>query len=82
MPETVDRTVKSSFTDYEALVAAREGLRRKKEGGSLPEEGSLQLDMLNDLVHMNDCALFCLNPYEYAVWPPVFASLLEEVRES
>lgn len=82
MPETVDRTVKSSFTDYEALVAAREGLRRKKEGGSLPEEGSLQLDMLNDLVHMNDCALFCLNPYEYAVWPPVFASLLEEVRKS
>ncbi|WP_077597415.1 hypothetical protein [Olsenella urininfantis] len=82
MPETVDRTVKSSFTDYEALVAAREGLRRKREGSSLPEEGSLQLDMLNDLVHMNDCALFCLNPYEYAVWPPVFASLLEEVRKS
>lgn len=82
MPENVDRGVKDSFTDYEALVAARESLRRKKEIGRLSEEESLQLDMLNDLVHMNDCALFCLNPYEYAVWPPVFAALLEELRKS
>ena len=81
MPESVDRVVKDSFTDYEALVAARESLRRKKEIGKMSEEESLQFGMLNDLVHMNDCALFCLNPYEYAVWPPVFAALLEKVRK-
>lgn len=81
MPESVDSGVKDSFTDYEALVAVRESLRRKKEVGRLSKEESLQFDMLNDLVHMNDCALFCLNPYEYTVWPPVFATLLEEVRK-
>ena len=80
MPEHVDRSIKSTFTDYEALIAAREILHQQKENGGISEDDALQFDMLNDLVHMNDCALFCLNPYQYAVWPSVFSSLLKKVR--
>lgn len=80
MPGTVDRSISSSFTDYEVLIVAREHLALEKESGNLTTEGALQLNMLNDLVHMNDCALFCLNPYEYATWPPVFSALLDEYR--
>ena len=80
MPGTVPQTVDEAYTDYELLIVARERLAKEKEQGSLSDEGALQLNMLNDLVHMNDCALFCLNPYVYATWPAVFADLLNEIR--
>ena len=80
MPSSIDRSVKHNFTDYEALIVARERLPEEEASGGLTAEGNMQLDMRNDLVHMNDCVLFCFNPYVCEVWPPVFASLLEEVR--
>lgn len=80
MPRTIDRSISTSFTDYEVLIVAREYLALKKASGSLTSEDALNLTMLNDLVHMNDCALFCLNPYEYSTWPSVFSALLEEYR--
>lgn len=81
MPPIIDRTVNDDFTDYEVLVHVREVLSRKKDNGtSLTPDEVLQHDMLNDLVHMNDCALFCLNPYRYATWPSTLSDTIEYYR--
>ena len=64
----------SSLSKFERLIAKREDLRRL-EGAGVDEVR--QRKMLNDLVHMNDGMLFCLNPYEYEVWAPSLNELLD-----
>ena len=81
MPLTVNRAVTDAFTEFEVLIFAREMLSAKKEAGlSFSPDEKLWHDMLNDLVHMNDCALFCLNPYRYMTWPSMFSNRIVQCR--
>ena len=63
----------SSLSHFEQLVAIREKLRKQKSRSADDKRIS---EMLDDLVHMNDAMLFCLNPYEYDVWAPSLNELL------
>lgn len=69
----------SGFSQYEALIYARELYKQRKDASGLSLDDEVILDMLNDLVHMNDCALHCLNPYEYAVWPKRLSIVADEI---
>jgi ABC-type uncharacterized transport system ATPase subunit len=81
MPETLPPVSVESLTDFELLIAARELLRSDKKKGVLSREQAQELDMLNDMVHMNDCALFCLNPYRYGTWPRPLSKVVERIRK-
>lgn len=63
----------SNFSHFEQLVAIREKLKRQKSDDA---DDKRIIEMLNDLVHMNDAMLFCLNPYKYDVWAPSLNELL------
>ena len=62
----------SGCSHFEQLVAMREELKEQKSDS--PENKRI-IRMLDDLVHMNDAMLFCLNPYEYDVWAPSLNNL-------
>lgn len=79
MPEKIEMVLDENATTFEILVLIREHLRNRK--ATLTEEDRLDLEMLNDLVHMNDNAWYCLNPYEYDIWPARLDQLAEEYRE-
>lgn len=69
-----EETDLSNLSKFERLIAKREDLR-EQAGASIDEVR--QRKMLNDLVHMNDGMLYCLNPYEYEVWAPSLNELLD-----
>lgn len=79
MPEKIEMVLDENATTFEILVLLREILRSRK--ATLTEEERLDLEMLNDLVHMNDNAWYCLNPYEYDIWPARLGQLAEKYRE-
>lgn len=78
LPETVDFSVEG-FSEFERLVAMREEINGPSGGSSLPAGTNKQLakDLLDDLVHMNDAIMDCIDPYRYPVWPPALFMLLE-----
>jgi len=82
VPEVLPPVPVENLTDFELLIAARELLRLDKKEGILSREKAQELDMLNDMVHMNDCALFCLNPYRYGAWPRPLSKVVEGIRNT
>lgn len=64
------------WTDFEHLLFKRERLKKLKNLSGLTPKQSMYEDMLDDLVHMNDCMLFTLNPYRYSIWSPELQKLL------
>lgn len=60
-----NREITKDFSEFEILIHAREELNNSKENRHV--EDSIK-NALNDLVHMNDCMLFTLNPYKFPVW--------------
>lgn len=78
LPENVDYST-DGFSEFERLVALREDIETPGGGSALPKGVSkeLALDLLNDLVHMNDAMMDCIDPYRYPVWSPVLFELLE-----
>ena len=60
-----DHKITEDFSEFEILIHSREELNNSKT--HKPVEGSIK-NALNDLVHMNDCMLFTLNPYKFPVW--------------
>lgn len=79
MPVSVTVALDADATDFEVLILAREALRKNK--ATLCSEEKVDLAMLNDLVHMNDSAWYCLNPYEYAIWPSNLDKLITKYRK-
>lgn len=80
MPDSFNTQLTDNFSDYEVLIYMREAYRSRKKDSRLSPEDKVMLEMLNDLVHMNDCALHCLNPYEYAVWPARLSEVADSAR--
>lgn len=76
-PSTVD-----GWTDFELLIYEREVLNGPEKKTQQSQTDRMHVEMLNDLVHMNDCMLFALNPYEYPVWSPELQELACGLRES
>lgn len=76
--EISDPSALDKWTDFELLILERERLKKSK---NLTSEQSMYEDMLDDLVHMNDCMLFTLNPYEYAIWSPELQDFLNGSKE-
>lgn len=70
--DSIDMTT-DHFSNFERLIVKREELRNIK---GRTEEQERFLGLLNDLVHMNDSMLVCLNPYQYDVWAPSLNELL------
>lgn len=66
------------LSDFEQLIVQRESLRLRNSNTGLQVEENMILETLNDLVHMNDACLVCLDPYRFNVWPCTFDSLLGE----
>lgn len=66
------------WTDFELLIFERERLKKSKN--LIPDQNMYE-DMLDDLVHMNDCMLFTLNPYKYAIWSPELQNFLNNRKE-
>ena len=60
-----DHKITEDFSEFEILIHSREELNNSKSHKHV--EGSIK-NALNDLVHMNDCMLFTLNPYKFPVW--------------
>lgn len=60
-----------AMSDFERLIEARESI-----DPSMGAELKAYKEMLNDLVHMNDALAYCLDPYEFHVWPSMLDSLL------
>lgn len=77
MPKVIDFSTES-FTEFEKLIALREEIDSGEEGFELPSGLSkkLTVDLLNDLVHMNDAMMDCIDPYRYPVWSPALFQLL------
>lgn len=67
------QTDSSELTDFERLIELRESL-----GPSESEQASMHVKMLNDLVHMNDAAAYCLDPYKYQLWAPELTTLISQ----
>lgn len=61
----------SELTDFERLIDLRENLNPDES-----EQAGIHVKMLNDLVHMNDAAAYCLDPYKYQLWAPELAMLI------
>lgn len=78
MPTTIDFST-DSFSEFERLIALREVINQSEGCFNLPDgiSKNLAIDLLNDLVHMNDAMIDCINPYQYPVWSPVLFKLLE-----
>lgn len=77
IPPEVDYST-DAFSEFERLIAARENLDNP-EGGvidRIPTSKGLAKEMLNDLVHMNDAMMVCIDPYLYPVWAPSLFELL------
>ena len=79
MPGAIDFSTES-FSEFERLIALREEINRPKGGSKLPDSISKDLarELLNDLVHMNNAMMDCINPYRYPVWSPVLFRLLKQ----
>lgn len=79
LPDTVDYST-SGFSEFERLIAKREDIKAPGGGSALPNgiTKSLACDLLDDLVHMNDAMMNCIDPYRYPAWSPVLFRLLEE----
>lgn len=75
-----DSSLLDKWTDFELLIFERERLKRLKSLNGLTPEQDMYEDMLDDLVHMNDCMLFTLNPYEYAIWSPELQKFANDCR--
>lgn len=58
---------------------SREELNRSDGATALPNgiSKNLALDLLNDLVHMNDAMMGCIDPYRFPIWSPVLFKLLD-----
>lgn len=78
MPETVDYST-AGFSEFERLIAKREDISCSGEDSELPAGIKKEpvMDLLNDLVHMNDAMMDCIDPYRYPVWSPLLFTLLE-----
>ena len=78
MPNCIDFSTKG-FSEFERLIAKREEIRCSGGGTELPNgiAKELAMDLLNDLVHMNDAMMDCIDPYRYPVWSPLLFKLLE-----
>lgn len=78
LPDKVDFST-DDFSEFEKLIAQREEISCTGEAAELPDGISKNLakDLLNDLVHMNDAMMDCIDPYKYPVWSPVLFKLLE-----
>lgn len=78
IPEVVSFSTEG-FTEFERLIARREEINCTGGGSGLPEgiTKELAVDLLNDLVHMNDAMMDCIDPYRYPVWSPVLFKLIE-----
>ena len=76
LPSTVD-----GWTDFELLIYERELLNGPEMKAQRTQADKMHIEMLNDLVHMNDCMLFALNPYEYPVWSPELQELASSIRK-
>ena len=77
IPEEIDYSA-DDFSEFERLIAARENIDNS-EGGridQIPTSRGLAKEMLNDLVHMNDAMMVCIDPYRYPVWAPSLFELL------
>ena len=61
----------SELADFERLIDLRENLNPNES-----EQAGIHVKMLNDLVHMNDAAAYCLDPYKYQLWAPELATLI------
>lgn len=66
------------FSEFERLIAKREEINN---GGDAERPNGitkdLAFDLLNDLVHMNDAMMDCIDPYRYPAWSPILFKLLE-----
>lgn len=80
IPDQYDTPISDDMTDFETLVYARELLKKLSSQGRLDAERRGNLEMLNDLVHMNDCMLFTLNPYVYPIWSPELHDFITPCR--
>ncbi|HJG37741.1 AAA family ATPase [Enorma phocaeensis] len=78
IPDAIDYST-VGFSEFECLIAKREDISRPGGGSELPKgiTKELAMDLLNDLVHMNDAMMDCIDPYRYPVWSPILFSLLE-----
>lgn len=78
MPDDVDYGT-DGFSEFERLIALREDLKEPGGGNRLPNDISKDLatGLLDDLVHMNDAMMDCIDPYRYPVWSPTLFKLLE-----
>lgn len=78
LPDKVDFST-DDFSEFEKLIAQREEISCMGGGAELPDGISKNLakDLLNDLVHMNDAMMDCIDPYKYPVWSPLLFKLLE-----
>lgn len=78
VPKEIDYST-DGFSEFERLIALREALNAPGGGSALPKgiTKNLAIDLLNDLVHMNDAMMDCIDPYRYPVWSPILFSLLE-----
>lgn len=78
MPEIIDYST-NGFSEFECLIARREDIRCSNGGSELPTGLTKEpaMDLLNDLVHMNDAMMDCIDPYRYPVWSPILFRLLE-----
>lgn len=81
IPNQYDTPISGDMTDFETLVYARELLSSSSAKGHLNAKQRGELEMLNDLVHMNDCMLFTLNPYRYPIWSPELHELIAPCRQ-
>ena len=81
IPAKYDTPISNEMTDFETLVYARELLSESATRGHLDIRQQGELEMLTDLVHMNDCMLFTLNPYQYPIWSPELHDLIGPCRQ-
>lgn len=70
----------NEWTDFELLIFERERLKKLRRLNGLTLKQNMYEDMLDDLVHMNDCMLFTLNPYKYAIWSPELQKFANDCR--
>lgn len=77
LPEEIDYST-DGFSEFERLIAKREEINSGGDAG-LPNgiTKNLALDLLNDLIHMNDAMMDCIDPYRYPAWSPILFKLLE-----
>lgn len=77
----------SEMTNFERLIALRELLNDKNSNECITlnkgrsGDCKVEIEMLNDLVHMNDASAYCLNPYKYQLWSPALMEFLEQNKQ-